>query len=161
MLWFLMGFMAMLIYAIKNSKYFDTFDYPIIFLVWMCLTAVTFVLASVIVTAVVSDCELGWEIESNGIVWETIGRGELEMINDKEYVNTVILDEEMCHQVSIKRNGSVVTEFCEVENTIIQEGDDAIIEEQTPKFQSNILNAFFTPVLDNRYVITIPSEQKE
>lgn len=158
MVWFLIGFVVTLIYIIKDHEYFDILDYPIAFLIGMFLTTITWVLASLIVTCAVADYDLGWEIESNGIAWKTIGQCELEMINDTEYVNTVILDEEMCHQVSIKRNGLAVTEFCEVENTIIQEGEEAIIEEQTPKFQSNILNAFFTPMLDIRYVITIPSE---
>ena len=158
MVWFLMGFILTLVFIIKEYKYLDILDYPIAFLIGMFLTTITWVVASLIVTCAVVDDGLMWEVSSNGINWKTLSECKLEPINDSEYVESIIVDEEMCCRVQLKQSGIVVTKLCDVENTIIQEGDEATIKEQTARFESPILRAIFVPMIDNRYVVTIPSE---
>lgn len=158
MVWFLIGFILTLIYIVKEHKWFSLIDYPIMFLIGMFITTLTWTVVSLFVTLAVVDNGLAWEVSTDGVEWKTVTECELEMINDREYIDTVTLDEEMYYRISVKKDGVVTTELCDVENTIVQEGNEAVVEAQTSKFESDILSAIFIPMIDDRYVITIPSE---
>lgn len=158
MVWFLIGFILTLIYIVKEHKWFSLIDYPIMFLIGMFITTLTWTVVSLFVTLAVVDNGLAWEVSTDGVEWKTVAECELEMINDREYIDTVTLDEEMYYRISVKKDGVVTTELCDVENTIVREGNEAVVEAQTSKFESDILSAIFIPMIDDRYVITIPSE---
>jgi hypothetical protein len=159
MVWFLIGFILTVVYIIKEHKWFNgVFDYIAMFLIGMFMTTVTWVIASCIVTCFVTENTVGWEVSTYGVEWITVSECELEPINDKEYIETVALDEEMYHRIIVERNGMTATELCDVENTIIQKGDEASVKKQTPIFKSDILSKIFVVTIDDRYVVTIPNE---